>query len=147
MFPAQCETSLIQVTSRRAEVLCPFCRDALGLGLQASCAGCMTRYHSDCALELGSCATLGCAGEVAPYRVQVEAEAEEAQGEAESSPGWGGFGELVVRGVLALLPLLVMPYGSTIVDVLAEQVEILLPSALLLLAVVPFAVQTWRSTS
>ncbi|MCO5169665.1 MAG: hypothetical protein M9894_25280 [Planctomycetes bacterium] len=40
---------------------CPLCR-VVFVGDEAGydCAGCATRYHEDCADELGGCSTLGC---------------------------------------------------------------------------------------
>lgn len=40
---------------------CPLCRVAFVAGEPAfACPGCATRYHDDCAGELGGCSTLGC---------------------------------------------------------------------------------------
>jgi hypothetical protein len=40
---------------------CALCKAELGSEPLHACAGCGTRYHAACALELGGCSTLGCA--------------------------------------------------------------------------------------
>ncbi len=44
---------------------CAICHDTLG-EQETACAGCGSKTHADCRRELGRCATLGCAAEVAP---------------------------------------------------------------------------------
>lgn len=39
---------------------CPLCKEELS-GNKYTCPSCQTSYHTDCAEEMGGCATLGCA--------------------------------------------------------------------------------------
>jgi hypothetical protein len=50
---------------RNEDPVCPYCKAGLG-GPYHSCGGCRTRYHADCWVELGGCATLGCSGAPVP---------------------------------------------------------------------------------
>jgi len=50
-----------------SEPRCPYCLSDLARS-QVPCPACGARYHPSCALTLGTCATLGCTGEL-PTRV------------------------------------------------------------------------------
>lgn len=67
MIPAR-EMSMIQAKKPKQGVWCPFCRDSLGES-GTSCSGCGTGYHPACALELPSCAILGCEEELEPHEL------------------------------------------------------------------------------
>jgi hypothetical protein len=54
-----------RITARRvagSAVTCPLCREELACEAIPceACQGCSTRYHVDCARELGGCSTQGC---------------------------------------------------------------------------------------
>lgn len=54
--------SKVRVLSRPSVARCPYCHDSAAI-VEAGrrCGGCGTRYHVECANELGGrCATLGC---------------------------------------------------------------------------------------
>ncbi|HBP21394.1 MAG TPA: hypothetical protein DEA08_26855 [Planctomycetes bacterium] len=54
--------SKVRVVSRPSLARCPYCHDSAAI-VEAGrrCGGCGTRYHVECANELGGrCATLGC---------------------------------------------------------------------------------------
>jgi hypothetical protein len=48
------------------ELRCPYCHGDLTEEALVSCDGCSTRYHPECAAELGGCVTLGCAKQRRP---------------------------------------------------------------------------------
>lgn len=50
----------LRASERTSEQSCPLCREPVGRAPWV-CAGCEVGYHTACALELGGCATLGCA--------------------------------------------------------------------------------------
>lgn len=107
MIPARSETSLIQVVRRTLEeICCPYCRDSLGAETK-SCPGCETRYHSACALELPSCAVLGCEAVIgansAPCPRDPEAE-----------------GRQILGGILLAALLLLAPFLPTLLEILTQ---------------------------
>lgn len=57
---------MVQLTARvDSRPVCPYCREPVGAG--PSCFGCGVAYHAECRVELGRCATLGCAPAVVTY--------------------------------------------------------------------------------
>jgi hypothetical protein len=111
MIPASSETSLIQVAKRTfAETCCPFCRDSLGETGTKTCPGCQTRYHSACALELPSCAILGCEA-VIGAKTAPSPRSKDAQGRA------------ILQSTLVVAALALAPFLPTLAKLMAESDE------------------------
>lgn len=98
----------------RERVCCPFCRDTLSSGT-ATCTDCATRYHSECALELPSCAVLGCEGALRASQDSIGTPAISIGSPASSSRSPANFSGLGIGLLLGGVVLGLIPFWDVFV--------------------------------